>query len=67
MGDHSGRLARGGRRHRVLLACPPNGGRLRVITTVQDSLAAQAILANGAGAGATVPPGPAPPAPAAIT
>jgi hypothetical protein len=41
--------------------------RLRVIATVQDPLAVQAILAHRARSGAAEPPGPAPPAPAAIT
>jgi len=42
------------------------GGRLRVIATVQEPLAVQAILAHRARSGAPEPPGPAPPAPAAI-
>jgi hypothetical protein len=50
-----------------VLACPRCGGRLRVLATVQDPLAVQAILAPRARAGAAEPPGPAPPAPAAIT
>ena len=41
--------------------------RLRVIATVQDPLAVQAILASLARSGAPAPPGPAPPAPAPIT
>jgi len=49
-----------------VLACPRCGGRLRVIATVQDPLAVQAILAHLARAGAPAPPGPAPPATAAI-
>jgi len=49
------------------LACPRCGGRLRVIATVQDPLAVQAILAHLARARAPAPPGPAPPAPAALT
>jgi hypothetical protein len=50
-----------------VLTCPRCGGRLRVIATVQDPLAVQAILAYLARSGAPAPPGPAPPAPAAIT
>ena len=50
----------------VVLACPRGGGRVRVIVTVQDPLAVQAILAHLARAGAPAPPGPAPPAPDAI-
>jgi hypothetical protein len=50
-----------------VLACPRCGGRLRVIATVQDPLAVQAILTHRARSGAAEPPGPAPPAPAAIT
>ena len=42
------------------------GGRLRVIATVQDPLAVQAILAHLRRSGAPEPPGPAPPASAAI-
>jgi len=49
-----------------VLACPRCGGRLRVIATVQDPLAVQAILAHRARAGAPAAPGPAPPASAAI-
>jgi len=50
-----------------VLACPRCGGRLRVIATVQDPLAVQAILAHrGRSDAAEPPPGPAPPAPAAI-
>jgi hypothetical protein len=41
--------------------------RLRVLATVQDPIAVQAILAHRARAAAAEPPGPAPPAPAAIT
>jgi len=56
--------------HRVfaldVLACPPCGGRLRVIATVQNPLAVQAILAHLRRSGAPEPPGPAPPASAAI-
>jgi hypothetical protein len=44
------------------LACPRCGGRLRVIATVQDPLAVQAILAHLARSNT-----PAPPAPAALT
>jgi hypothetical protein len=50
-----------------VLACPRCGGRLRVLATVQDPLAAQAILAYLARSRLAEPPGPAPPAPAAIT
>jgi len=50
-----------------VLACPRCGGRLRVIATVQDPLAVQAILTHRTRSGAAEPPGPAPPAPAAIT
>jgi uncharacterized protein YbaR (Trm112 family) len=50
-----------------VLACPRCGGRLRVIATIQDPLAVQAILAHLARARVADPPGPAPPAPAAIT
>ena len=50
-----------------VLACPRCGGRLRVIATVQDPLAVQAILAHLARSNTPAPPGPAPPAPAAIT
>jgi hypothetical protein len=47
---------------------PPRcGGRLRVIATVQDPLAVQAILTYLARSGAPAPPGPAPPAPAPLT
>jgi len=57
--------------HRVfdldVLACPRCGGRLRVIATVQDPRAVQALLAHLARSGAPAPPGPAPPAPAALT
>jgi hypothetical protein len=49
-----------------VLACPPCGGHLRVIATVQDPLAVQAILAHRARSGAPAPPGPAPPAHAAL-
>jgi hypothetical protein len=53
--------------HRVFaLACPRCGGRLRVIATVQDPLAVQAILAHIRRSGAPEPPSPAPPASAAI-
>jgi len=56
--------------HRVfaldVLACPRCGGRLRVIATVQDPLAVQAILAHLRRSGAPEPPGPARPASAAI-
>jgi len=56
--------------HRVfaldVLVCPRCGGRLRVIATVQDPLAVQAILAHLRRSGAPEPPGPAPPASAAI-
>ena len=48
-----------------VLACPRCGGRLRVIATVQDPLAVQAILAHLARSGAPEPPGPAPSALAA--
>jgi hypothetical protein len=50
-----------------VLTCPRCGGRLRVIATVQDPRAVQAILAYLARSGAPAPPGPAPPAPPAIT
>ena len=50
-----------------VLACPRCGGRLRVLATVQDPLAVQAILAHLARSRVAEPPGPAPPAPAAIT
>ena len=50
-----------------VLTCPRCGSRLRVIATVQDPLAVQAILASFARSGAPAPPGPAPPAPAALT
>ena len=50
-----------------VLACPRCGGRLRVVATVPDPLAVQAILAHLAPSGAPAPPGPAPPAPAAMT
>jgi hypothetical protein len=50
-----------------VLACPRCGCHLRVIATVQDSLAVQAILAHRARSGAPAPAGPAPPAPAALT
>jgi len=49
-----------------LLACSWCGGRLRVIATVQDPLAGQAILAHRARSGAPrrpAPPNPAPPHP----
>lgn len=46
---------------------PRRDGRLRVLATVQDPRARQAIVANRARSGAAEPPGPAPPAPAAIT
>ncbi|MDR7423627.1 MAG: transposase [Armatimonadota bacterium] len=49
-----------------VLACPRCGGRLRVIATVQDPLAVQAILAHLRRSGGPAPPGPAPPASAAI-
>jgi hypothetical protein len=49
-----------------VLACPRCGGRVRVIATVQDPLAVQAILAHLGRSRAPEPPGPAPPAPAAI-
>jgi hypothetical protein len=49
-----------------VLACPRCGGRLRVLATVQNPRAVQAILAHRARAGAPAPPGPAPPAPAAL-
>ena len=49
-----------------VLACPRCGGRLRVLATVQDPRAVQAILASLARSGAPAPPGPAPPAPAAL-
>jgi hypothetical protein len=56
--------------HRVfaldVLACPRCGGRLRVLATVQDPPAVQAILAHLRRSGAPEPPGPAPPASAAI-
>ena len=56
--------------HRVfaldVLACPRCGGRLRVIASVQNPLAVQAILAHLRRSGAPEPPGPAPPASAAI-
>jgi hypothetical protein len=41
-------------------AYPRCGGRLRVLATVQDLLAVQAILAYLARSGAPAPPGPAP-------
>jgi len=50
-----------------VLTCPRCGGRLRVLATVQDPLAVQAILAYLARSGAPAPPGLAPPAPAALT
>jgi hypothetical protein len=43
-----------------VLACPRCGGRLRVIATVHDPRAVQAILAYLARSGAPAPPGPAP-------
>ena len=49
------------------LSCPRCGGRLRVIATVREPLAVQAILTYRARSGAPAPPGPAPPAPAALT
>jgi len=49
-----------------VLACPRCGGRLRVLATVQDPRAVQAVLAHLARSGAPAPPGPAPPAPAAL-
>ena len=49
-----------------VLACPRCGGRLRVLATVQDPRAVQAILAHLARSGAPAPHGPAPPAPAAL-
>jgi hypothetical protein len=49
-----------------VLACPRCGGRLRVIATVQDPLAVQAILSHLARSGSPAPPGPAPPTPAAL-
>jgi len=49
-----------------VLACPRGGGRLRVLATVQDPRAVQALLASRARSGAPAPPGPAPPAPAAL-
>ena len=49
-----------------VLACPRCGGRLRVIATVQDPRAVQAILAHLARAPAPAPPGPAPPTSVAI-
>ena len=56
--------------HRVfaldVFACPRCGGRLRVIATVQDPLAVEAIIAHLRRSGAPEPPGPAPPASAAI-
>jgi uncharacterized protein YbaR (Trm112 family) len=42
-----------------VLACPRCGGQLRVIATVQDPLAVQAILAHRARSGNRAPPGPA--------
>jgi len=50
-----------------VLACPRCGGWLRVIVTVQDPLAVQALLAHLVRSNTPAPPGPAPPAPAAIT
>ena len=50
-----------------VLACPRCGGRLRLIASVQDPLAVQAILTRLARSAAPAPPGPAPPAPATIT
>ena len=50
-----------------VLACPRCGGRLRLIATIQEPLAVQAILAHRARSRVAEPPGPAPPAPAAIT
>jgi uncharacterized protein YbaR (Trm112 family) len=51
--------------HLDVLACPRCGGRLRVIATVQDPLAIQAILAHLGRSLSTEAPGPAPPTPAA--
>jgi hypothetical protein len=51
----------------IVMRCRRAGGRLRVHATVQDPLAAQAILAHLARSRLAEPPGPAPPAPAAIT
>ena len=57
--------------HRVFdlhpLACPRCGGRLRVITTIQDPAVARTILAHLGRSLSTEAPGPAPPAPAALT
>jgi hypothetical protein len=49
-----------------VLACPRCGGPLRVIATIQDPLAVQAILAHLARTPAPEPPGPAPPTSAPI-
>jgi hypothetical protein len=49
-----------------VLACPRCGGRLRVIATVHDPLAIQAILAHLGRSLSPAPPGPAPPTPAAL-
>ena len=53
--------------HLDLLACPRCGGRLRVLATVQDPRAVQAILAHLPRPRAPASPGPAPPVPAALT
>ena len=53
-----------------VLACPRCGGRLRLIATIQEPLAVQAILAHRARSRVAEPPGggpPPPPPPAAIT
>jgi hypothetical protein len=47
-----------------VLACPRCGCRVRVLATVQDPLAVQAILAHLGRSLSTEAPGPAPPAPA---
>ena len=44
-----------------VLACPRCGGRLRLITTVQDPGVVRAIVAHLGLAPAQDPPGPAPP------
>jgi len=49
-----------------VLACPRCGGRLRIIATVQDPRAVQAILAQLGRSLSHAPPGPTPPTPAAL-
>jgi hypothetical protein len=49
-----------------VLACPRCGARLRVIATVHDPAAVQAILAHRGPSLGPDPPGPAPPLPAPL-